>query len=119
MTMARKTEPAGWRPRGSAPVAPPRRGIAAGRLAGLRIPTNLRLPLVIGACVLLVAGTVVGAVGFSSPAQAGDAPESAPAATAAQPPAPPRTDPERLPPPLRLPGPQPPAPPTPAPPAAP
>src|SRR5258708_39659725 len=90
--MARKTEKTGWRPPGSGPVAPTRRVIAAGPWAGWSIPPQLRLPLVIGACVLLVAGTVVGAVGFSSPAQAGDAAQSAAVASAAQTAASPSTD---------------------------
>jgi lipoprotein-anchoring transpeptidase ErfK/SrfK len=50
---------------------------------GWGVPPKLRLPLVIGAGITLVASAVVGAVGLSSSAQAGSAAQSAAVASAA------------------------------------
>ncbi|HYR63520.1 MAG TPA: L,D-transpeptidase [Actinomycetota bacterium] len=44
----------------------------------------MRVPLIVGACVVLLAATVSAAVGLSSPAQAGGAAQAAAAASAAQ-----------------------------------
>ena len=77
--MARNIEPTGWRPPGSVPAEPQGRGTA-----GWTVPPRLRLPLVIGVGITLIASTVVGAIGLSSPAPARSAAQSAAAASAAK-----------------------------------
>ena len=76
--MARNTEPTGWRPPGSVPAEPQRRG------AGWSVPPSLRLPLTVGVGITLVASTVMGAIGLSSPARTGSAAQSAAVASAAR-----------------------------------
>jgi lipoprotein-anchoring transpeptidase ErfK/SrfK len=79
--MARKTEPTGWRPPGIYPTPPVRRGVA---WAGWTIPANIRLPVVLGVCIALVASAVMAVVGLSSGAGTGGAAQSAAVASAAQ-----------------------------------
>lgn len=80
--MARQVEPTGWRPPGSPPVTSQRRSLTTP--AGWSLPPQSRMPVVIGVCVLLVASVVVGAIGTSSPAQAGGPAQAAAVASAAQ-----------------------------------
>ncbi|HEX9314983.1 MAG TPA: L,D-transpeptidase [Actinomycetota bacterium] len=75
--MARNSEPAGWRPPGSAPSR-----TAHGN--GWKVPPNLRIPLVLGVGVTLLATTVLGAFGLSSPTKAASTAERAAIASAAR-----------------------------------
>ena len=75
--MARNSEPAGWRPPGSAPTR-----TAHGN--GWKVPPNLRIPLVLGVGVTLLASTVLGAFGLSSPTKAASTAERAAIASAAR-----------------------------------
>ncbi len=75
--MARNSEPAGWRPPGSAPSR-----TAHGN--GWKVPPNLRIPLVLAVGVTLLASTVLGAFGLSSPTKAASTAERAAIASAAR-----------------------------------
>ena len=75
--MARNSEPAGWRPQGSAPTGPARGN-------GWKVPPNLRIPLVVGVGVTLLASTVLGALGLSSPTKTASSAERAAIASAAK-----------------------------------
>src|SRR6267143_1560867 len=75
--MARNTEPTGWRPQSSFAAEPGRHGM------GWSVPPRLRLPLVIGVGITVVASTVIGAIGLSSSPKAGSAAQSAAVASAA------------------------------------
>jgi lipoprotein-anchoring transpeptidase ErfK/SrfK len=76
--MASNIEPTGWRPSGGVRPERKRRGPGRG------VPPRLRLPLVIGVGVTLIASTVMMAIGLSSPAQGGSPAESAAVASAAR-----------------------------------
>src|SRR4029077_2403116 len=58
--MARNSEPTGWRPPGSAPTRPARGN-------RWQVLPNLRVPLVVGVGVTLLASTVLGGLALSSP----------------------------------------------------
>ena len=75
--MARNGEPTGWRPLGSVPTK-------AGRGSAWTVRRSLRVPLIIGVGVTLVASTVMAALGLSSPARATSTAETAAIASAAK-----------------------------------